>query len=757
MVTDLQHDSHDALWTAALLLPGQPDLLTSLVTELADYLEQPVDRVAERCRTAAAELAQHWRTTAPGNAAAITAFYRQADTYLYDLTWWHALQADTSALIQVQALEAALAHHAHTVLDFGSGIGSLGLLLAQHGMAVTLADVQPDLNAYARWRFARRNLPAQVLDLPATTASATDPASPSPTLLPSAAFDFISAVDVLEHLPDPLHTLAQLTTALRPGGTLFIHLPPAADALYYPMHLWHDPNLLLREAAQLGLWLEQAAGSTLIMRRGTGPRYQLAAGLELRRDTQGAILLSTQPLVAMRLNAQAAKMIASLTDNAGRDGGHTAAELAAGHPELALVDVTTFLETLLQRRLLVRHPPALTHWPMVSIIIPAYGRAEATRACIASLLALDYPREQLEIIVVDDASQPPLAGALADLPIRLLRQEQNAGQSVARNRAAQTARGALLAFIDNDCRADQHWLQRLVAVLDDPTVGIAGGRVIAPPVNGPVAAFEAVRSPLDMGATAGVVGPGSVISYMPTCNLVVRRDLLMRLQGFDPAMTLGEDVDFIWRALRTGVGARYVPTAQVIHYHRVQLSALLRRRADYGSSEADLQRRHPEGRRVMALPLVSLLVLLALTGLGIAWGVSAVLLLVAAVAVVLEIAQKTRQIRRVGVDLPAHQVRRAILLEHGASLYHLGANVARYYSLPLLLVGLLWPPLLLPLLLLLLVPPITDYRRLRPQLALPLFIVLYWLELAAYQVGVWRGCWQQRTLRPLLPLVRWRR
>lgn len=756
MATDPQHDSHYALWTAALLLPGQPDLATSLVAELADYLEQPVAQVADRCRNAAAELARNWQAAAPPDATAIATFYRQADTYLYDLTWWHALQADTSALIQVQALEAALAHHAHTGLDFGSGIGSLGLLLAQHGLAVTLADVQHDLNAYARWRFARRKLPVQVLDLPATTASTAEPASPSPTLLPTAAFDFISAVDVFEHLPDPLQTLAQLTTALRPGGTLFIHLPPAPDALH-PMHLWHDPNLLLREAAQLGLWLEHAAGPTLIMRRGTGPRYQLDAGLELRRDAQGAILLSTQPLVAMRLNAQAAEMIASLTDNADGDGGRTAAELAVGRPELSLVDVTTFLETLLQRRLLLKHPPALTCWPMVSIIIPAYARAEATRTCIASLLALDYPREQLEIIVVDDASQPPLAGALADLPIRLLRQEQNAGQSAARNRAAQTARGALLAFIDNDCLADQHWLQRLVAVLDDPAVGIAGGRVIAPPVDGPVAAFEAVRSPLDMGAAAGVVGPGSVISYMPTCNLVVRRDLLVRLQGFDPAMTLGEDVDFIWRALRTGVGARYVPAAQVIHYHRVQLAALLRRRADYGSSEADLQRRHPDGRRVMALPLVSLLLLLALAGLGIAWDVSAVLLLVAAVAVVLETAQKTRQLRHVGVDLPARQVRRAILLEHGASLYHLGANVARYYSLPLLLVGLLWPPLLLPLLLLLLVPPITDYQRQRPRLALPLFIVLYWLELAAYQVGVWRGCRQRRTLRPLLPLVRWRR
>jgi hypothetical protein len=109
------------------------------------------------------------------------------------------------------------------------------------------------------------------------------------------------------------------------------------------------------------------------------------------------------------------------------------------------------------------------------------------------------------------------------------------------------------------------------------------------------------------------------------------------------------------------------------------------------------------------------------------------------------------------VALPARRVAGAILAEHGASLYHLGANVIRYYSLPLLLAGLFWPPLLLPLLILTLIPPVTNYRRLRPRLALPLFVGLAWLELAAYQVGVWRGCLQGRTLRPLLPRLRWGR
>ena len=39
----------------------------------------------------------------------------------------------------------------------------------------------------------------------------------------------------------------------------------------------------------------------------------------------------------------------------------------------------------------------------------------------------------------------------------------------------------------------------------------------------------------------------------------------------------------------------------------------------------------------------------------------------------------------------------------------------------------------------------------------PAFVGLYWLELAAYQLGIWRGCWRWRTLRPLLPRLCWRR
>lgn len=738
-VTEARLEQYRVVWSAGLTLPGQPDLRSSLISELAEYLELPVEEVVTRCRTATAELAHAWEQAAPATPAAITAFYQQAETYLYDLTWWHTLSADDSALVQAGALEAARLHHAQTALDFGSGIGALGLLLAQQGFSVTLADVNPCLLDYARWRFARRGLTAQLLDLSATAG-----------LLPENSFDFISAVDVFEHLPNPCATLAALSVALRPGGVLFIHLPPTSDSTH-PMHLWHDPQMLLQHLHAVGLWLEHAHESTLILRRGAGPRYTLAPGLELLPAASGGIVLSSHPLVAIRLNQQAFSLLANL------NSGSTATELVSRVPNLRLTDAMAFLDSLTQRRVLEKTLPPVHTFPLVSIIIPAHGRPEATRACVTSLLALDYPSNRREIIVVDDASAPPLAPVLADLPVRVLRQEQNIGQSAARNRAAASAHGEILAFIDNDCVADPDWLRTLVAAMGDPAVIIAGGRVIAPTPTGPVAAFEAVRSPLDMGPHGSEVGPAQRVAYMPTCNLLVRRDALLQMQGFTREMLLGEDVDFIWRAIQDGRRACYLPVARVIHHHRVQLGALLRRRADYGSSEADLQRRHPDGQRGMQLPMVGIALLVALATASIAWPVSLVLTGGALVRVGREIRQKSRQLRQVGVDLPISRISRAILAEHGASLYHLGANVIRYYSLPLLGLSLLWAPLLLPLLMLCLIPPVMDYRRLRPGLALPLFIGLYWLELAAYQVGVWWGCLKWRTLRPLLPRLHWSR
>ncbi|QIN80488.1 mycofactocin system glycosyltransferase [Rubrobacter marinus] len=716
------------------MLEPRTDLRASLVGELAEYLDGPEEEVLQRCRAGAGELAEAWRTAAPNTTEEVTAFYRGTDAYLYDLTWWHALVEDESALAGVEALEAAAGHRARTVLDFGSGIGSLGLLMARHGLDVTLAEINPALSDYARWRFDRRVLSARFLD--AGTEA-----------LPEAAFDFVSAVDVLEHLPDPRAALRSLAAALRPGGTLFVHLPPEADASR-PMHLWHGTGALLAHLDEAGLWLEGASGSSLVLRRGPAPRYGLERGLEVRPTKGGWLLFSERPLMATRLNPQAAGLLARL------DEERSAAGLAeeAGLP---LTDAAAFLDGLADRRLVRRTSQALpARWPSVTVVVPSRDRPTETRACAESLLALDYPADGLEVLVVDDASEPPLSEALGDLPLRVLRLDENVGQSAARNLAMEAARGEVVAFIDNDCLAHAGWLRALVPPLCEPGVDVAGGRVLSPPPDGRIAAFEAVRSSLDMGPVGGKVGAQEPVAYLPSCNLAADREALRSLGGFDKEMLLGEDADLVWRAARAGSGIRYEPSAEIVHRHRTRLLPFLRRRADYGSSEADLQRRHPEARRTMMVPVLGGLLLAAPPVLPLSWPASLALVVLAALLACVEVGLKTRRLRRVGARLPTGKIVAAVARQHGAGLYHLGTNVVRYYSLPLLGASLLWPALLPPVLALMVIPPVVDHGRLRPKMSLASFACLYWAELAAYQIGVWRGCLERRTIRPLVPKLR---
>jgi mycofactocin glycosyltransferase len=730
----MESPSRREIWAEALVLRPHSDLQASLIRELAEYLGCPEKEVFERCRVGASELAGAWCAAAPQRAEEVSDFYRQTDSYLYDLTWWHALVDDESALSQVEALELAAGYRARAVLDFGSGIGSLGLLFARNGLDVTLAEINPTLNDYARWRFEQRGLSARFLD----TGSEA---------LPEAAFDFVSAVDVLEHVPDPRSALIALAATLRPGGTLFIHLPTEDDPSR-PMHLWHDPNTILRHLGEAGLWPAKIQGPVLVLRRGPAARYAINPNLKVQQTKEGWVLLSKRPLMAVRLNPRAAGLLARL------ERGHSATELS-DEADMPPTDVVAFLDGLIQRRIVTRTtqtPPV--RWPAVTVVVPARDRPSETRACVESLLALDYPPDLLEVIVVDDASASPLSKVLFDLPVRVLRREINEGQSAARNLASDIARGEVLAFTDNDCVADSGWLRSLVACLCEPGTDMAGGKVLSPPPNGPVASFEAARSPLDMGIVASSVGPEERVAYLPSCNLAADRETLRRLGGFDEKMVLGEDADLVWRALRTGHGVRYEPAAKIVHHHRTRLVALLRRRADYGSSEADLQLRHPEARRVMMVPVVETVSLVALPILSVAWQVGLGLLVLAALALCVELRIKLRRLRSTGLQLPTRKIAAAVMRQHGAGLYHLGANVARYYSLPLLGASLLWLPLLPPVLLLLVIPPLVDHRRLRTKTNLMSFAFLYWSEMAAYQMGVWRGCLKWRTLRPLIPILR---
>jgi SAM-dependent methyltransferase len=232
-------DVYRTQWREGLLCDGATDLRTSLLREIATYYGIADLREVElRCSGAVATMRHEWEErVSPCQRPSVESFY-QSRTMVYDLMGWHSLQDDTGPLAYVLGLEIAQAHGIQTCLDFGSGVGSGALVSAHAGIQMTLADISTTLLDFARWRFAQRGLSAVFLDL-------------NQESLPTAGFDMILAMDVFEHLVDPVEAVERLWQALRPGGLFFARIQ-VEDAGTHPQHIVRDFGLTFARMTELG-------------------------------------------------------------------------------------------------------------------------------------------------------------------------------------------------------------------------------------------------------------------------------------------------------------------------------------------------------------------------------------------------------------------------------------------------------------------------------------------------------------------------
>ena len=234
-------DEYRDIWKDALLRQGYGDLQESLLAELGEYVEcRDVAEIQRRCAMAVANLKQEWEAKVdPENRRSVEQFYDETQAMLYELMWWHTLSDDVSPLAYVTALQFAQQRGCRYYLDFGSGVGSSGILFARHGLQVALADISSPLLRFSEWRLGIRRLPAQYLDLKAAG-------------LPRQAFDLITAMDVFEHLVDPAGTIEQLAAALKPGGFLVARIAAEIDE-ERPQHIVRDFGPTFERLQALGL------------------------------------------------------------------------------------------------------------------------------------------------------------------------------------------------------------------------------------------------------------------------------------------------------------------------------------------------------------------------------------------------------------------------------------------------------------------------------------------------------------------------
>ena len=395
--------------------------------------------------------------------------------------------------------------------------------------------------------------------------------------------------------------------------------------------------------------------------------------------------------------------------------------------------------------------PLLADYPFVSIIIPVRNRPAEIEDCLHSLGQLIYPPEKLEIIVVDDASTDNTYQAILKFPVFLISLKENKKAPFCRNLAAKKAKGDILAFIDSDCLADPFWLQELIPAFKDSSLTAVGGMVDAHFEKSALDWYEKVKSSLVMGLRVRRSSESEKFFYVPSCNLLVRRDPFLKLGGFREELFVGEDVDFCWRLQDAGHHVEFRPAGKVYHKHRNRLRAFCSRRFDYGTSEPLLQQLHPERSKQMVFP----------PGESLFWGIAVLaiilksvpLLALCGIAVFTDVLTKFVRVTRRGIPIRLPHLFLAVIRSYFSFFYHQCAFVSRYYLIWAALIVLLLPLASTIILGMHLLTGFMEYFIKKPRMNPVSFIFYFSLEQLSYQSGVWWGCIRNSSFSAVNPRV----
>jgi glycosyltransferase involved in cell wall biosynthesis len=186
-----------------------------------------------------------------------------------------------------------------------------------------------------------------------------------------------------------------------------------------------------------------------------------------------------------------------------------------------------------------------------AVVVSTYNRADYLRDLVKCLDAQTLPREQFEVVIVDNGS----TDETPDTGLATLRLEDNRGPGGGRNAGVAATSAPIVVFTDDDCLPTPTWLEHLLPVFDDPDVVVVQGRVDPDPTT---------RD--QMGPFDHTISVHASTPFFETANVAYRRDVFHKVGGFRErtGRAFGEDALLGAAALAHGERA-YVDVAVVQH------------------------------------------------------------------------------------------------------------------------------------------------------------------------------------------------
>ena len=225
-----------------------------------------------------------------------------------------------------------------------------------------------------------------------------------------------------------------------------------------------------------------------------------------------------------------------------------------------------------------------------SIIIPVYNSAKTIKILLDSLYLNNPISKDWEVVVADDGSTDNTAQIVKIYPVKYFFQK-NQGAGSARNYGAQKAKGEWLIFLDSDCEVPKNWLKKAGETIEkNHDFDVFGGGVKKPKKPSFLGWADYFSSWFN--AHEGLKKQ-EIFSYLPSLNLLVRRETFKKLRGFWFQKMTGEDVDFCFRARQIGLRIMLVPILAVWH-HTPSLKGYFKHFYNWGSHAYYLRGKNPK-------------------------------------------------------------------------------------------------------------------------------------------------------------------
>jgi GT2 family glycosyltransferase len=259
----------------------------------------------------------------------------------------------------------------------------------------------------------------------------------------------------------------------------------------------------------------------------------------------------------------------------------------------------------------------------VTVAIVNHAGRDDTLRCLESLAGDSGRRVPTEIVVLDNASGDGSVEAIrAEHPtVRVIAQAERHGFGANQNAIIRATAGRYVFVLNNDTLVPPGTIDTLVDYLEQhPRVGAAGPRILGPDGTSQISAWT---FPTVLNAAVHIVGGSRParstpveVGYISGCAMMLRRDSLTRIDGFDEDYFMyAEEKDLCRRIVASGYAVHLVPAASLVHLEgRSSNGVEGRRDTEFWRSQRLYLRKHHSRIGAMAIELETAVQRLALAG-----------------------------------------------------------------------------------------------------------------------------------------------